>query len=310
MYIQSKGDMTPLLEAVGLSFRIGSRTLLDRVDLSLWPGRVTAVVGVNGAGKSTLLRVLAGELKPESGHVALAGRHLRAWQPTELARVRAVMTQHSNISFPFAVEEVVALGRFPHGGGETMADVEIVRAVLRFVGAENLIGRRFPTLSGGERQRVQLARALAQLWGTQGPRVLLLDEPSASLDLVHAHHILEQVKRFARRGACVLTILHDLNAAARHADEVVMLHEGRVAAQGAPTDVLRRDVLATAYGPQLDVFHHPQGPWPVVLPRVHDPSGCPHDTPTQLQESPCSANNSPSPSFLHLQVHRANLDPR
>lgn len=260
----------PVLSAIGMGVRVGPKQLLDGVDLQLAAGEVTAIVGVNGAGKSTLLRVLAGELTPHAGHVELLGRNLTAWSPAEMARVRAVMTQHSDITFPFVVEEVVALGRFPHGGGESLDDYEIVQAALNFADAGHLVGRRYPTLSGGERQRVQLARALAQLWDTTGPRVLLLDEPSASLDLVHAHRTLQQVRRFSRSGACVVVVLHDLNAAARHADTLVMLDAGRVVARGNPAKVLCEDVLTAAYGPHLEIYQHPHGPWPVVLPRANE----------------------------------------
>ncbi|MGB1014849.1 MAG: heme ABC transporter ATP-binding protein [Nannocystaceae bacterium] len=273
--------MTPAVIARGIGVRVGAKTLLHGVELELLPGRITAIVGVNGAGKSTLLRVLAGELRPHTGTVMLAGKAQSQWEPRALARTRAVMTQHCDVAFPFTVDEVVALGRYPHPGyGNSYEDRRIVQAALAYVDASHLAGRRYPTLSGGERQRVQLARTLAQVWQPTGQRIVLLDEPTASLDLAQVHRTLAQVQRFAREGTCILLIVHDLNAAARFADEVVILRQGQVFATGSPIDVLSQQNVTAAFGSGLGVFQHPEGHWPVVLPHT------PHESTTDSQLQP------------------------
>lgn len=247
--------MSPVLTATDLTVRRGGRALLDRVSLSLAPGRVTAVVGPNGAGKSTLLRILSGELAPDSGHVAFLGRPLAAWPVGELARHRAVLPQESDLSFPFRVEEVVRLGRIPHpGGGDSPADHALTRAALAEVDLAPFADRLYPTLSGGEKQRVHLARALAQLRPDPAAlplaaRVLLLDEPTASLDLAHQHSVLALARDLAaRENTAVLAILHDLNLVLTYADDLVVLAGGRIAASGPVASTLSpaliRDVFA------------------------------------------------------------------
>ncbi len=248
-------DSPCVLSAADLVVCRGDRALLDGVSLGLVAGRVTAVIGPNGAGKSTLLRVLSGELAPGSGAVALLGRPLAAWPVGELARHRAVLPQESDLRFPFRVEEVVRLGRIPHpGGGDTAADHEFARAALARVDLAAFADRLYPTLSGGEKQRVHLARALAQLQPAPGEpspaaRVLLLDEPTASLDLAHQHSVLALARSLARReGVAVLAILHDLNLALAYADEVAVLARGRVVAAGPVVATLTPELVRHVFG--------------------------------------------------------------
>jgi ABC-type hemin transport system ATPase subunit len=182
-----------MLAAHHVTLRVGRKALLNDVSLAFNPGEVLALIGPNGAGKSTLLKAVAGELTPTTGVVELEQKPLAAWSLQERARRRAVLPQHSMLDFPFTVLEVVLLGRSPHGGGASVHDHYIARQALAAVEAAHLEQRLYPTLSGGERQRVQLARVLAQIWeplpdGTA--RYLLLDEPTASLDLAHQHATL------------------------------------------------------------------------------------------------------------------------
>ncbi|MDF3057054.1 MAG: hemin transporter ATP-binding protein [Rariglobus sp.] len=237
--------MKPVLTATDLVVRRGDHTLLDRVSLALAPGRVTAVVGPNGAGKSTLLRLLSGELSPDGGLVRFLDRPLSAWPAAELARHRAVLPQESDLHFPFRVEEVVRLGRIPHsGGGDSAADHALARTLLARVDLTAFADRFYPTLSGGEKQRVHLARALAQLQPDPAApppaaRALLLDEPTASLDLAHQHAVLALARDLARREhVAVLAILHDLNLVLAYADDLVVLSRGRVAASGPVASTL------------------------------------------------------------------------
>lgn len=241
-----------MLEAVEVTVRPRGRALLDGVSLTLRPGEITALIGPNGAGKSTLMSVLSGHRRPERGHAALDGRPLARWDALALARRRAVMAQEIALAFGFTVREVVMLGRAPHRGRHGRgADVAVVARAMALAQVAHLAGRRYPSLSGGERQRTMLARALAQvIEPDEGPagRWLLLDEPTASLDLAHQKLVLEAAVGLARAGCGVVVVLHDLNLAARFADRVAMLSRGRLVAFGTPDEVLSAERVGEVYG--------------------------------------------------------------
>jgi iron complex transport system ATP-binding protein len=254
--------MMNVLTATDLVVRRGHRMLLDHVSLSLAPGRVTVIIGPNGAGKSTLLRILSGELPPDSGTVALLDQSLSSWPAASLARIRSVLPQESDLNFPFRVEEVVRLGRIPHpGGGDSSADHALARAALAQVDLSAFADRLYPTLSGGEKQRVHLARALTQLQPDPGAptptaRVLLLDEPTASLDLTHQHSVLTLARNLAvREQVTVLAVLHDLNLALTYADDLVILSGGRVAAAGPLVETLTPALIRSVF--HINATCHP-----------------------------------------------------
>ncbi|SHI67962.1 iron complex transport system ATP-binding protein [Roseomonas rosea] len=247
-----------MITGEGLSLRRGGRALLRDVSVQLAAGEVLAVVGPNGAGKSTLLRLLCGDLRPDAGVVLAEGRALPAWRPLDLARRRAVMTQHANLAFPMSARAVVGLGRLPwHGHPGSARDEEAVREAMARAGVLPLAARAYATLSGGEQQRVQLARALAQLDGAPRPAALLLDEPTASLDVAHRVALLRILRELAGEGLAVMVILHDLNEAAIGADRVLMLRDGAVAGQGSVAEVLDPPRLREVYG--LDFRRLPDG---------------------------------------------------
>jgi len=211
-----------VLSARGVGVRIDRATLLDGVDLDVRTGEVLVVVGPNGAGKSTLLGVLAGDVVPSSGHVAWRGRPLASIGVAELARHRAVLLQESRLSFPFRVVDVVRMGRAPwRGTPREEHDDEVVARAHVTADVLHLAARRYPSLSGGEKARASFARVLAQ-----EPRLLLLDEPTAALDVRHQEHVLAQARDRARAGDAVVVVLHDLSLAAAWADRVVVLDGG------------------------------------------------------------------------------------
>lgn len=254
-----------MLEAISLTARVSGRALLADVDLSLAPGNLLAVLGENGAGKSTLLKRLAGDaptpgLRVE-GQVRLAGRRIGDWPVAQLARLRAVLPQRSELAFSFTALEVVSFGRYPASRGWLGAsDLAIARAALELTDAAHLAQRDVTTLSGGEAARVHLAAALAQLWETESdlPRFLLLDEPTAALDLAHQHHLLACASVFARgRGIGVLAILHDLNLAATYAQSVMVLRGGRVLVQGKPDEVFSAETIRAGFGVAARILPHP-----------------------------------------------------
>lgn len=248
------------LQAHDVSFSVGSKTLVEHIDITISPGEFVAIVGPNGAGKSTVLKLLSGDLQPRYGDIALNGRRLRNWSRLQLAQQRAVLPQHSHLNFPFTAAEVVAMGRASHQREGRGSDRHIIAEVMREVDVAHLATRRFSTLSGGERQRVQLARVLAQIWDNPLglPRYLLLDEPTSALDLAHQQRTLEIAKRLAeRRGVGVVAILHDLNLTACYADRVVCLKDGCEVAQGATDAVVDAQVLQAVFGLPLHVAPHP-----------------------------------------------------
>ena len=254
------------LRASGLvfSWRRGAPPAVDGVDLAIGPGELVAVVGPNGAGKSTLLGLLSGWLRPSAGTVELQGRPLSRWPARERARRLALLPQDAAPLYDLTVLEVVATGRHPHRGPWAPLDLHdrrIVAAVMAATDTAPLRDRSFATLSGGERQRVLLASVLAQ-----EPAVLLLDEPTASLDLHHGVEVFRHLARAAREGTGVLAVTHDLNLAALFADRVVLMDRGRTVRAGPPSRVLTADTLRAVYGPDLAVVAHPTADRPAVLP--------------------------------------------
>ncbi|WP_370418910.1 heme ABC transporter ATP-binding protein [Streptomyces sp. QH1-20] len=253
---------TVLAEARGVRLRLGARTVLDGVDVRVAAGEVLALVGPNGAGKSTLLAALACDLTPESGEVRIDGRPALTWSAGELALRRAVLPQSAALSFPFAVEEVVRMGRAPWAGTAAEdEDEEAVRAAMAVTEVTGFAARPFSALSGGERARVALARVLAQ----RTP-VLLLDEPTAALDLRHQELVLRICRERAAAGAAVVVVLHDLGLAGAYADRVAVLHEGRVAADGPPGRIFAPELLGRVYQQPVEVIPHPRTGGPLVIP--------------------------------------------
>lgn len=238
--------------------RAGTTSLLSGVDLALQPGRLAAIVGPNGAGKSTLLGLLAGSRRPDAGCVTLDGRDVRAFHAGELALRRAVLPQESGVAFSFTAQEVVELGRYPHRRRPSAREHEIAGAALAATATAPLAQREFNTLSGGEKARVQLARALAQVWEPlpdAAPRWLLLDEPTAALDLAHQHQALKLLRRWSQgQGVGVVTVLHDLNLALRYADDVLVLAGGRLQRWGPVGEVLTTELVAEAWGVRCEAL--------------------------------------------------------
>jgi iron complex transport system ATP-binding protein len=258
--------MTSMIEASSVSVVIGRKRLLDDVSLKVNAGERVALVGTNGAGKSTLLRALSGELAASHGIIRLRGRDLRSYRPRELSLHRAVLSQALSVTFPFSVADVVRMGAGEHHDSSVKTFVDRALAQVDLQGFQD---RNVNTLSGGEQQRVHFARVLVQVSSGEsahGPGLLLLDEPTASLDLRHQLDLVAAVKSRAAGGTTVIAILHDLNIATLFADRIVMLHNGRVAADGPPSQTITDDLLRTTFGVSNAVSRIPDGGRPYVLP--------------------------------------------
>jgi len=253
-------------EDVVVRYPRASRDALAGVAFAADTGRLTAVVGPNGSGKSTLVRILLGRAPLTGGRVLLGDRPIAGESRADVAKRVAVVTQREELAFPLAIDEYVALGRFPHLGGWRAAranDREAIARAMARAGVEALArdGRRLQELSGGEWQRVRLARALAQ-----GGDMLVLDEPTTFLDIAHEMAVFELLHELTADGLTVLLVSHQLNLVARFADEIVLLHEGRIAASGAPDDVMRASVLERVYEWPLVVTRDPAVGAPALLP--------------------------------------------
>ena len=237
--------MTAGLHARNVSVIAGGRSILKGVDVAMQPGKVTAIVGPNGAGKSTLLKVLSGDIVPQSGRVVMNGKPLTEWSAEDRALQRAVLPQTPELAFSFRTRDVVELGRHPHRGRATPEqDRHAIAGAMHATETATLAIRECKTLSGGEMHRTHYARVLAQIWSPlpeDRARILLLDEPTASLDLFHQHAILSKAREIAAEGAAVIAVLHDLNLAATYADELIVLAHGTIDAAGIPCEVLTSD---------------------------------------------------------------------
>jgi iron complex transport system ATP-binding protein len=254
------------LSARNIVLSLSGIPLLGDIDMDVHPGQITTVLGPNGAGKTSLLRILVGELAADAGTVSLNGKELTEWSPAQRARTLAVLPQHSLLNFPFTATEVVMLGRTPHSTG-LAHDREIVAQALQAVDGDYLAGRIYTQLSGGEKQRVHLARVLAQIWepSPDGERYLVLDEPTSSFDLAHQQLTLEVVRSLATKGVGILMVIHDLNLAARCADQMLLMQCGKIVISGTPQEVLRPDTITRVFQVEATIGSHPVSGTPLVI---------------------------------------------
>jgi iron complex transport system ATP-binding protein len=272
------GGCPAILAARSLSFRHpgAAFSLFQDLSLRIAGGESVGILGPNGSGKTTLVRLLGGILAPDAGEVIFHGRPVRSFRARERARDIAIVPQESRLLFNFSLLEVVLMGRAPHLGPwglERPEDFAAARAALRVMDLAGCEERGLQALSSGERQRALIARALAQ-----EPRVMMLDEPTAFLDLKHRLQIHEILRRLnGERGLTVIAVSHDLNMAARYASRLIVLHHGRVAADGSPQEVLTPDLIREVYETEAAVERDPATGAPFVIPRApldrRSPSG-------------------------------------
>lgn len=271
-----------MLRLEHISYTIQEKYILRDISCAMHAGETVALLGPNGAGKSTLLRAISKDIQPSSGQIHFFGKELMHYHTLELARMRAVLTQQSQVSMNFSVEEILMMGRYPHFNGRpTTHDHQAVHQAMQHASLEHLKKRIYPSLSGGEKQRVNLSRTLAQVWeGMQNPsldrpdlsrlgtavpgKLLLLDEPLNNLDIEHQHQSLEMAREFASRGNTVITVLHDLNMAARFADKLLLLSEGKLFAAGTPEEVLNAENISHVFHYPAEVHKHPFLDCPMV----------------------------------------------
>ncbi len=249
------GDREQRIRAEDLVWEIDARRILDGVDLQGEPGQFVGLVGPNGAGKSTLLRAISGILACQEGTVRLDGVDIRSLSSRKIASNLALIPQIAPYTYGFTSLELVLMGRYPHLGRfqiEGTEDQRIALDAMELTEIREFADRTLDTLSGGERQRVLVARAL-----TQQPRVLLLDEPTSNLDILHQLKVLDLVRHLVEDGLAAIAAIHDLNMAARYCDRLVLLNEGRVIVEGLPEQVLTPETIESVFGVRAAVYSDP-----------------------------------------------------
>lgn len=249
-----------------LSFKVGDKKLLDNLSFDAYKGELLAILGANGAGKSTLMKLLCKEIRPSSGTITINEKALNDYRLEDLAKTRAVLSQHNTLSVSFQVNELVLMGRYPHFKQKpTEEDFRIVREAMEETGITHLASRDYNTLSGGEQQRVQLARVIAQIYDSPNA-CLFLDEPTNGLDLLYQQQIMELARKLADRGYCVVCILHDINFASRFADRIMMLKQGKKVAEGLPIEVINCENIHETFSIKVKLMECEGYTCPLVVP--------------------------------------------
>ena len=265
-----------LISVKSLELWRGDRCLLTDVNFTVDQGEVVVIIGANGSGKSTLLASLSGDLSVPHGEVRIGGKTLDQWSNLELARFRAVMKQSSRLELPFTVEEVVLMGRSPlYNSRESKYDLTICELALKMTDLDGFAQRLYTQLSGGEQRRVQLARTLAQVWpkallnqstsSNDQSKLLLLDEPTANLDIEAQHRFMNCVQQFAKVGGGVLCILHDMNLAAQYATRVIVLGQKRVLVNAPPKKALTPEIIKQAFQVEAHCLVSNEFGFPIII---------------------------------------------
>lgn len=240
-----------MIQANNITYKIGNKIILKDISVNFEAGKINLILGPNGAGKSTLVKVICNQLKPQEGTVFYEGIDIRNTSVAELARVRAVLSQNTELAFPLKVKEVVMMGRYPHFSvNPTAKDEQAVQEAMQFFDVEEMSERDYLTLSGGEKQRVHFARVVSQIWyaSENGCRYLVLDEPLTFLDVHYQFQFMHKLQELLKQKDLVIVgVVHDLNLAAKFADHLVLLNNGELLATGTKTEVLTQKNMKTAY---------------------------------------------------------------
>jgi len=253
-----------MLTLDNLCCRYNGKSIIHNISLKFAPGEIVAIIGPNGSGKTTMMRAMCRVLKPSGGRVLLDGRDIRELHARRVAQIISWVSQSNTLAWPFTVHQVVGMGRFPHRGwvaSYTKDDHRAVDAAIRATGLWEHRDRLINTLSGGEAQRAIIARALAQK-----PRMLILDEPVAHLDMKYKIAILDLVRNLAKQGISIVISLHDLNLAGLYADRIALLSAGKLFATGVPNLILSKKNLETVYETEVLISRHPLNDRPQVTP--------------------------------------------
>jgi len=250
-----------MLGVKNITYKIGNKTLLEDVSVDFEVGKLNLIIGPNGAGKSTLVKVICNQIKPDAGSVYYDKKDLKSFSIPDLAKVRSVLSQNIELAFPLKVSELVMMGRYPHFTGRpTAKDEQACEEAMRFFNVLDMSDRNYMTLSGGEKQRVHFARVVSQIWYPvpEGCRYLILDEPLTFLDVHYQFDFMHKIIELMKKNEMVIIgVVHDLNLAAKFADQIVLLNDGKVLSSGDKYKVLSKENIKEAY--KLDPVIHHQG---------------------------------------------------
>lgn len=254
-----------MLSTRDLTIKINGKLILDNINISFEPGKRTAIIGPNGCGKSTLLKAVSGLSRHYQGDIFLDGQNINSWSRKKIARKMAILPQGATAPTDLTVKELVAYGRFPYRSllksSDNQKDKEIIAEAMAKTKIDKFASRLVSTLSGGERQRTWIAMALAQQ-----PQILLLDEPTTYLDIAHQLEVMQIITELnLRENMTIIMVLHDINHARIYADDIVVIKDRHVFAQGAPQDVLNPDNLATVFGVKADIYQNCQNPQDKII---------------------------------------------
>ncbi|MCB0703968.1 MAG: heme ABC transporter ATP-binding protein [Saprospiraceae bacterium] len=252
-----------MIKAENISYSIKGKNLLHGISLSFNPDEISMIIGPNGAGKSTLIKLLSQQISCTSGNIQYNNRDMKLFAKSELAKVRAVLSQNTHMVFPLSVEEVVMMGRYPHFHDKpTRLDKEICEQTMAFFKVDEMAKRNYLTLSGGEQQRVHFARVTAQIWpdNTKSTKVLLLDEPLTYLDIYYQHEFLTILKQLMQlQSMVIIGVVHDLNLAYKFADKVTLLSKGNLLAHGNTELVCTKENIKKAFLIEPSILKNEKG---------------------------------------------------
>ncbi len=251
-----------MIELIHTGFAVGKKILVTPLSLQVTAGEFVVVMGANGAGKSTLLKMMSGALQPTKGNIVFKGKPLQQYKTEELAKQRAVLSQHYHISFPLSVREIVMMGRYPYFNDQPLVrDEEMVVDCMNRMEVTHLSERNYQTLSGGEAQKVQMCRVLAQIGETSATneKLLLLDEPVSHLDIKYQHQLLKEAKQLCEKNVAVLAVLHDVNLALKYADRILFMKDGILVTELNKKEAITASLLKEVFDVDAKIFDMPEG---------------------------------------------------
>jgi len=258
-----------MLSVRNVSYALRGKSILTEIDLEFEPGKLHLILGPNGAGKSSLLKLVSGQVQPTQGEILYSGVPLSSFATNELARKRAVLSQHVELPFSLKVEEVVMMGRYPHFTGRPhKRDYAICEDMMAFFDLSSLVQRDYTTLSGGEKQRVQFARVMSQLDIFSAPKerkYLILDEPLTFLDIFYQLHLMNKIRSFLQEDLVFVGVIHDIQLALQFADRVVLLNQGKVLGHGSSMEMINENSLETLFKVKARVIQHAHFPIQLIF---------------------------------------------
>ena len=249
-----------MISIKNVQYNIGKTEIIKNISVEILPGEFTMILGTNGSGKSTFLKLFSGTIAPVSGEIFYGDEKLSSLKVENISKIRAVLSQRTDVAFPITAAEVVMMGRYPHFNfNPNKKDEDVVREVMALMNVEKFASRNYLTLSGGEKQRIQFARALAQIWNTDPQTIsyLFMDEPLTGLDIHYQQSFLKIATSLLHPKLILVAVMHDINLAMQYADKVIFLKKGMLAAAGKTKDIISEDLIENVFDVKTTFINHP-----------------------------------------------------